>query len=154
MLAGMPMNVYLVSGLAGLALLLVVGVLLPLFSRRLTKRNDSLRALLEQADRLEDDIRSCRRQLQQAHAVMSLNPDQPAAGEQEARQAIDSGLRALLQQRLWIRDRSAHASRRELDDAARAMSRSRERIQPLLVALDRAQLELDAAMREHITRSP
>jgi hypothetical protein len=83
---------------------------------------------------------------------MSLNPDLPAASEQEARHAVDAGLRALLQQRLWIRDRSPHASQQELDEAATSMRDTRSRLQPLLKALDQAQTDLDSAMREHIRR--
>jgi len=85
---------------------------------------------------------------------MSLNPDLPAASEQDAQNAIDAGLRALLKQRLWIRDRSPHASQRELDDAAMSMRSARDRLQPLLQALSQAQRDLDSAMQEHIRREP
>jgi predicted metal-dependent hydrolase len=81
---------------------------------------------------------------------MSLNPDLPAASEQEADHAVDAGLRALLQQRIWIRDRAPTASQGELDTATRDMDQTRERLQPLLQALGQAQSELDTAMREHI----
>jgi hypothetical protein len=110
--------------------------------------------LLELADHLEADLKTCRSELQQAHAVMSLNPDLPAASEQEAVQATEAGLRSLLQQRIWIRDRAPRASQAELDEAARSMSDARERLRPLLQALDQAQRELDSAMREHIRREP
>ena len=59
---------------------------------------------------------------------------------------------ALLQQRLWIRDRSAHASQHELDEAAASMRSTRDRLQPLLQALTQAQSDLNSAMREHIRR--
>jgi len=149
------MNAYLAPGLVALFLFLLIGVALALIlRRRLSRRNESLRVLLELADRLEADIRNCRQRLQQAHAVMSLNPDLPAASEQEARHAIDNGLRALLQQRIWIRDQSARASQQELDAAAHAMASSRARMQPLLAALGQAQHDLDAAVREHIHGGP
>ena len=106
------------------------------------------------ADRLEVDLKTCRSGLQQAHAVMSLNPDLPAASEQDAQNAIDAGLRALLQQRLWIRDRSPRASQRELDEAALSMTAARNRLQPLLHALNQAQRDLNSAMRDHIRREP
>jgi hypothetical protein len=51
---------------------------------------------------------------------------------------------------LWIRDRSAQASARELDAAASAMDHVRDRLRPLLLALAQAQHALDSAMREHI----
>lgn len=144
------MNIYLTLGLALLFILLAVALGGAFLLRRMTLRTSSLRRLLELADRLEADLKSCRARLQQAHAVMSLNPDSPAASEQEAEHAVDAGLRALLQQRIWIRDRAPSASQAELDKAGQDMQQTRERLQPLLQALGQAQSELDNAMREHI----
>ena len=147
------MNDYLTPGVAVLLLLLVAGVSWTLFMRRRqARRSRSLQTLLDLAVRLETDLKTCRSGLQQAHAVMSLNPDLPAASEQEARHAIDGGLRALLQQRLWIRDQSAQASQQELNEAADSMRSTRDRLQPLLQALTQAQRDLNSAMREHIRR--
>lgn len=147
------MNAYLTFALAGLLVLLIglAGAAL-LLRRRLSIRGLSLTGLLDLADRLEADLKTCRAGLQQAHAVMSLNPDLPAASEQDAQHAIDAGLRALLQQRLWIRDRSPQASQHELDEAAASMRAARSRLEPLLKALEQAQTDLDSAMREHIRR--
>lgn len=144
------MDNYLTLGLAILFILLIAALVGAFVLRRLTQRAGSLRQLLELADRLEADLKSCRARLQQAHAVMSLNPDLPAASEQEASHAVDAGLRALLQQRIWIRDHAPTASQGELDAAIRSMDQTRERLQPLLQALGQAQSELDSAMREHI----
>ncbi|MDE1892919.1 MAG: hypothetical protein KGM46_11165 [Pseudomonadota bacterium] len=132
-------------------MVVVVGVAL-LQRRRLAQRGNSLKNMLDLADRLEADLKTCRSGLQQAHAVMSLNPDLPAASEQEARHAIDAGLRALLAQRLWIRDRAPHASQGELDQTATAMHDARDRLQPLLQALTQAHSDLNSAMREQIRR--
>lgn len=144
------MDTYLTLGLVILCILLVVALAGAFLLRRMTRRATSLRQLLDLADRLEADLKSCRARLQQAHAVMSLNPDLPAASEQEADHAVDAGLRALLLQRIWIRDHAPTASQGELDAAIRAMDQTRERLQPLLQALRQAQSELDSAMREHI----
>jgi hypothetical protein len=146
-------NAYLTFGVAALVVLLIFVLVCWLRQRRRqTQRNASLQNLLDLADRLEADLKTCRAGLQQAHAVMSLNPDLPAASEQEAQHAIDAGLRALLQQRLWIRDRSPRASQHELDDAASSMQATRDRLQPLLQALIQAQIDLNSAMREHLRR--
>ena len=147
------MNPYLTLGT--IALLVLLTALLGatwLLRRRQMQRGASLRSLLDLADRLEADLKTCRSGLQQAHAVMSLNPDLPAASEQDAQHAIDAGLRGQLQQRLWIRDRSPQASQRELDEAAASMRSTRDRLQPLLQALTQAQSDLNSAMREHIRR--
>lgn len=144
------MNNYLTFGLAVLLILVAAALVGAMVLRRMTRRTASLRHLLDLADRLEADLKSCRTRLQQAHAVMSLNPDSPADSEKEAASAVDAGLRALLQQRIWIRDHAPTATQAELDTATRAMEQSRERLSPLLQALGQAQSELDSAMREHI----
>lgn len=144
------MDTPLTLGLATLFILLAIAIAGALLLRRLSRRNASLRRLLELTDRVEADLKACRFKLKQAHAVMSMNPDLPAASEQEAANAVDAGLRALLQQRIWIRDHAPTASQRELDAAAQAMDQTRDRLQPLLQALGEAQDELDTAMREHI----
>ena len=146
-------DAYLTLGVAALFVLLVAAAAFGmLLRRRLRRRTASVNRLLELADRLEDDLKACRNGLHQAHAVMSLNPDLPAASEQDARHAVDAGLQALLRQRIWIRDRAARASQRELDETAAAMRASRDRLQPLLQALNAARRDLDSAMREHIHR--
>lgn len=147
------LNSYLTLGVAVcFAILLVLAGAAVWLRKRQNRRGSSVRNLLDLADRLEADLKTCRSGLLQAHAVMSLNPDLPAASEQDARHAVDAGLRALLQQRLWIRDRSASASQRELDEAAASMRDARDRLQPLLQALEQAQTDLNSAMRQQIRR--
>jgi hypothetical protein len=131
----------------------VASALWALTSRRWQNhRAAALQQLLDLADRLEADLKSCRAGLAQAHAVMAINPDTPGASEHDARHAVDAGLQALLRQRIWIRDHAARASQRELDETAAAMRASRDRLQPLLQALSAAQHDLDSAMRDHIHR--
>lgn len=120
--------------------------------RRMSRRHTALRQLLDDADRLESDLKTCRQQLDRAHAVMAVSPDVPVAGESDARQAVETGLRSLLEHRLWIRDRAPQASQKELEDAAAAMSHARARLEAQLRALDQAQRELEQAVREHIDR--
>jgi hypothetical protein len=146
-------NVYLTLGTAvSLGLVILLASWAWLLRRRQAAHTASLKSLLDLADRLEVDLKTGRAGLQKAHAVMSFNPDRPAASEQDARHAIDAGLRALLQQRLWIRDRSPQASQRELDEALDSLRHARARLQPLLQALAQAQSDLNSAMREHIRR--
>lgn len=148
-----PVNPYSLLGLAAAAALVValVGAAI-VYRRRTERRASSMHELLVLADRLEGDLKTCRAGLQQAHAVMSLNPDLPAHSEKEARHAIDAGLRSLLQQRIWIRDQAPRASQAALDEAVTAMNDTRGRLRPLLAALDRAQHDLDNAMRDHLRR--
>ena len=147
------MNTYLSFGVAVLfALTLVIIAAALLYRRRLQRRAQSMRTLIELTDRLENDLKTCRNELKRAHAVMSINPDAPTTGEQDAQHAVDAGLRSLLQQRIWIRDRAESASQSELDQAIGTLSEAGRRLHPLQQALRRAQAELDSAMREHLQR--
>jgi hypothetical protein len=141
----------------------VLGVLFLLFvvagllfqGRRLMaerRRTRSLRNLLDQTDRLENDLKECRRRLDRAHAVMSVVPDQPAVGGARAGEAIDRGLRALLEHRLWIRDHLETARQHELDAAVDALLQVRGQMEPQLRALGQAQQDLDQAVRDRIER--
>lgn len=140
---------------AGVLFLLIVLAGAAFYTMRLLserRRTRSLRALLELADQLERDLKECRRRLTRAHAVMSVVPGQPSADENEARRAVDGGLRALLEHRLWIRDRVGTASQKELDAAVEALQQVRRQIEPQLHALGQAQQDLDEAVRERIER--
>lgn len=119
--------------------------------RRAHRRNLALHRLLDDADRLESDLKECRQRLDRAHAVMAT-PGVPVAGESDARQAVNAGLRSLLEHRLWIRDHSARASQKELDRAVAAMAEARARLEPQLRELDHAQRGLEQAVRERIQR--
>jgi len=145
-------NLSLTLGVVALLVLVAVAAWALTSRRWQNRRAADLQQLLDLADRLENDLKSCRAGLQQAHAVMASNPDLPGTSEQESRQAVDAGLQALLRQRIWIRDRATRASQRELDETAAAMRASRDRLQPLLQALNAAQRDLNSAMREHIHR--
>ena len=110
--------------------------------------------------RLGIDFTQCAPQIDEAELAAESAPTralrlaiakaEAAAREQDAQHAVEAGLRALLQQRLWIRDHSTQASVDEFAVAATAMQNVRERLQPLLRALAQAQSALDNAMREHI----
>lgn len=143
------------SGLAIAALIVIIVIVASLGAlryRRTQQRHLALRQLLDDADRLESDLKECRQRLDRAHAVMAVRPDEPVAGEADARQAVSTGLRSLLEHRLWIRDQSPQASQKELDDAVTALSRARARLEPQLCALDHAQRGLEQAVRERIER--
>lgn len=135
-----------------LLILAAIGAVALTARRRRSRRTVTLQKLLDLADRLEADLKSCRNGLQQAHAVMTINPDHPDSSAQDAHHAVDAGLQALLRQRIWIRDHVGHASQQELDAAFAALRYSHDRLQPLLQALSSARHDLDQAMRDHIRR--
>lgn len=142
--------------LLGSAVLILAALAIAAFGwlgyRRLHRRGQALRRMLDDADRLETDLKECRRRLDRAHAVMAVAPGVPAAGQSDARLAVDAGLRSLLEHRLWIRDRAPDASQQELDAAVTALAQARRQLEPQLRALDEAQRELDQAVRDHLDR--
>lgn len=145
-------NILVLLGVGIVLAALAVAAFAVLSYRRLRRRTNALHCLLDDADHLESDLKECRRRLDRAHAVMAVAPGVPAAGESDARLAVDAGLRSLLEHRLWIRDRAPDASQQELDAAVSALALARARLEPQLLALDHAQRELDQAVREHIER--
>lgn len=136
----------LVPALIGALLLIVCLILL----RRQRRRRRALRALHAGADALESELKECRDRLERAHAVMAVAPGLPSVGQPAARAAIDAALRALLEHRLWLRDRADTARQRELDVAVTGLQRARAALGAQLAALDSAQRELDDAIRERI----
>ncbi|MGH8192722.1 MAG: hypothetical protein ACREP2_14920 [Rhodanobacteraceae bacterium] len=117
---------------------------------REVRHQRALRTLYLEADRLEHDLKECRSRLARAHASMSIGPNQPAAGETEARQAVDAALRELLAHRLWLRDEADNANQRELDAAVSAIGKARGALAQQLQELDTAQRALESAVREKI----
>ncbi len=140
----------------------LIGVILPLLVAlvamtaiglimyRQGRHRSALRALHREADGLEHDLKECRLRLQRAHAAMSIGPDRAAAGETDARSAIDAALRELLAHRLWLRDRAGDANQHELDAAVAAIGKARAALGNQLQALASAQRALDTAVREKI----
>lgn len=126
---------------AGAALYLLV---------RQARHMRALRTLYLEADALEHDLKECRTRLGRAHASMSMGPNQPAAGETEAHQAINAALRELLAHRLWLRDHAENASQHELDAAVVAIGKARAALGNQLRELDSAQRALESAVREKI----
>lgn len=117
---------------------------------RQMRHQRALRTLYLEADGLEHDLKECRTRLTRAHASMSMGPNQPAAGETDARKAIDAALRELLAHRLWLRDHAGNANQHELDAAVLAIGKARAALGNQLRELDSAQRALESAVRERI----
>lgn len=117
---------------------------------RQLRHQRALRTLYLEADGLEHDLKECRTRLARAHASMSMGPNQPAAGEADARHAIDAALRELLAHRLWLRDEADNANQHALDAAVSAIGKARGALGQQLAELDSAQRALESAVRERI----
>ena len=136
----------LLPALVALAACVLIIVLLA----RQIRHQRALRTLYLEADGLEHDLKECRNRLARAHASMSMGPNQPAAGETDARRAIDAALRELLAHRLWLRDEADNANQRALDAAVSAIGKARGALGQQLQELDSAQRALETAVREKI----
>ncbi|MBS0381637.1 MAG: hypothetical protein JSR56_04310 [Proteobacteria bacterium] len=129
---------------------LIACVLVIVLLARQVRHQRALRTLYLEADGLEHDLKECRTRLARAHASMSMGPNQPAAGETDARHAIDAALRELLAHRLWLRDEADNANQRDLDAAVTAIGKARGSLGKQLQELDTAQRALETAVREKI----
>jgi hypothetical protein len=148
-----PLSVLLPSYLAIVLPALVVaiaGAVIAWLWVQHARRRRALRTLYLEADSLEHDLKECRSGLRRAHTALSMGPNRPAAGEADARHAIDAALRELLAHRLWLRDESGEANQRELDAAVAAIGRARGALAEQLRELEFAQQALDTAVREKI----
>lgn len=128
---------------------IVCAIVVFLLARQI-RHQRAMRTLYLEADGLEHDLKECRNRLARAHASMSMGPNQPAAGETEARMAVDAALRELLAHRLWLRDEADNANQRELDAAVSAIGKARGALGRQLRELDSAQRALETAVREKI----
>jgi hypothetical protein len=139
----------LAVGLPALLAVIACAVIIYVLVREV-RHQRALRTLYLEADGLEYDLKECRSRLARAHASMSMGPNQPAAGEAEARVAVDAALRELLAHRLWLRDQADSANQHELDAAVRAIGKARGALGRQLRELASAQHALETAVREKI----
>ncbi|MGH8124402.1 MAG: hypothetical protein ACREPK_00930 [Rhodanobacteraceae bacterium] len=135
--------------LPALVAVIACAVIVLLLARQM-RHQRALRTLYLEADGLESDLKECRSRLARAHASMSMGPNEPAAGEVEARHAVDAALRELLAHRLWLRDEAGGANQRDLDAAVSAIGKARGALGTQLRELDSAQRALETAVREKI----
>lgn len=143
-----PVDLLFFALLAAFAIAAVAAI--ALLMHRQARRRRALRSLHRGADALEHDLKECRTRLERAHAAMAAAPDLPAAGEPDARAAIDTALRELLAHRLWLRDSADDAAQCDLDAAVTAIGKARASLSKQLDALASAQRALDNAVRERI----
>lgn len=114
--------------LAGLALLVPMGAWFFLRERRWRRRESAIRALLDSADALEQQLHLCRERMQSLRSMLVDLPEEMSADADEALAAdhkVQAALRELLQHRLWIRQNAVDAPQVELDTAVSALEQSR-----------------------------
>jgi len=109
----------------------------------------SLGALLDALDALEGTIKRYRERMLAMDA--EIRSQGPVSGYRriDPEVPMQEALRGVLQHRLWIRERGASASVRELDEARRATLARRDQLDARLAQLDTAVEALMAARAAH-----
>ncbi|UXI69643.1 hypothetical protein [Tahibacter amnicola] len=103
-------------------------VFVVLRERRWRRREAAIRALLDGADALEEQLLTCRERMQTLRGMLVDLPEEMITDADEALTADDkvqAALRDLLQHRLWIKQHAVDASQPELDIAVAALEQSR-----------------------------
>lgn len=110
-----------------------------------TRRERSLRHLLDRADALEQILQRTRERMQQMRQVVDRVPEDIAIEAQaslNAEDQVQQGLRNVLEHRLWISKHGLTAPQKELDTACAALDRAYARIAAQLAQLEHAGAEL------------
>jgi hypothetical protein len=95
--------------------------------RRWRRRDAAIRALLDGADTLEQQLLACRERMQTLRGMLVDLPEEMTGDADEALTAddkIQAALRDLLQHRLWIKQHALDASQPDLDNAVSALRQS------------------------------
>lgn len=95
--------------------------------RRWRRRDAAIRALLDGADTLEQQLLSCRERMQALRAMLVDLPEEMTGDAHDALTAddkIQAALRDLLQHRLWIKQHALDADQPDLDNAVSALRQS------------------------------
>jgi hypothetical protein len=112
------------------------------------RRQSTLSGIMDSADAMELLLHRTRERMVAVQNVIGRIPADIAA---EARASLaredhlQAAFRDLLQHRMWLQQNAASATQRELDEAAAALHRARERIAAELDRLEHAGAELESA---------
>lgn len=118
---------------------LIVGYLF--FSRQRNQRLRALDALLNEADSFEQVLREAREKSNEMRDLVNHVPEEMSASTKawlSIDEDIKRALKDLLAHRMWIKDEGAQASKKQLDEAIRAMQSSKTKIEQQLDELHRA----------------
>ena len=128
--------------------------------QRGTRRERSLRHLLDRADALEQLLHSTRERMREMRHVVDRVPQDIAVEAQASlntEDRVQQGLRDVLEHRLWISKHGLTAPQKELDVACEALDRAYDKIAGQLAQLEHAGAQLADATQsamEQAAREP
>lgn len=138
------------------ACLILAALALWLRDRGERGRQNAIRALLDGADALESRLQECRERMQHLRDMLVVLPEEMSARADNALQAdakVQAALKDLLAHRLWIQQRAATASSRELAQARQALDQSGATLQAQLDRLAAIAADLQRAQTDARTLS-
>jgi predicted nuclease with TOPRIM domain len=116
--------------------------------RKLNRRQQAIRALLDGADAVEAQLQACRERMQRLREMLSILPEEMSARADNALDAdakVQAALKDLLAHRLWIQQHAETASIEQFSAARDALTQSGLTLSALLRRLDEASGDLERA---------
>jgi uncharacterized protein YukE len=126
---------YLLSAAIAATILLA---LVAMHERRLRRRQQAIRELLDGADALEAQLQECRERMQHLRDMLTILPAEMSARADSALSAdakVQAALKDLLAHRLWIKRHAADATPLEIRAAREALAQSGTTLAALLQRL-------------------
>ena len=143
--------------LAGLVVLALMALMMVWISSRTKRRELAIRAFLDTADALEQDLQKCKKKMQGIEAWVATLPreDVRRVGfSLNSEASVQEALKLLLSQRIWLRDQHESASLDQLTNASANLDKSRatliehmNKLESMRIALERATDTLEDAYR-------
>ncbi len=124
--------------------------------RRLKRRPQLLAEIMDEADALERELFECRTRLREIPAlVVALPPSAQLSARATlvAEPQVQAALRDLLSHRLWLKERAATATLRELASARAALASAKAGLATQLERLAAVRIELETACAAQAVRA-
>lgn len=142
----------------GLLLLASAVVLWMLWRERQSGRRDrAIRQFLDSADALEQELHQCRLRMQEMQNWVASLPNsgsREASDRLAAGDSVQTALKQLLGQRLWLKDSATTATLDELTAANERLERSRQNLANQMAKLELMREELERASEAHARNVP
>lgn len=134
--------------LAGLVVLALLALMMVWVSSRTRRRELAIRAFLDTADALEQDLQQCKKKMQRIEAWVAALPSEDVRRvgfSLNSEASVQEALKLLLSQRIWLRDQHESASLDQLNSASANLDKSRASLTEHMTKLESMRIELERA---------